>query len=182
MGNVNKLCKKCKKECKSSDKVQIVECKSFEHRDDGLYLVKEKFGLVKIGHTADIDKGLSELQSVIPYKLELLYYIKTKSYKVLSLEKLLHKEYENKRIRGEWFELTQQDIENIIKLIPFYDYMDIYIEEDTDSAHARKDYHKKKGRFIRLSETACTKLDSIVKNNNNISNIIESIILSYPIT
>ena len=134
MENINKLCKKCTKQCKSSDKVQIVECKSSEHRDDGvemvecksfdqrdesIYLVKGKSGLVKIGYTTDMEKEFSQLQSSTPHELEMLYHTEIKPNKIKGLKKLLHKEYENKRVEDDWYDLTQTGIKNVIKIILF---------------------------------------------------------------
>lgn len=44
----------------------------------------------------------------------------------LNIEKAIHKEFKHKKIRGEWFELTDEDIEYIINKYSSYEYKKTY--------------------------------------------------------
>lgn len=70
----------------------------------------------KIGKSEDPWQRFFELQSVSPSELKLIHLIKCDN--IGSLEKHLHRKYDSKRlrfngIRGEWFELSQQDVNEI---------------------------------------------------------------------
>lgn len=82
--------------------------------DDGyVYLVKlDKH--YKIGISISPDSRLQEF-TLLPYPLEDICIEKVNDYK--QVEKELHKLYDDKRVRGEWFSLQQSDVENIIKYI-----------------------------------------------------------------
>jgi len=68
-------------------------------------------GIYKIGYTTrNIDKRIDEVQVGNPKKLELVETFETKHY--LNLEKWMHRLYAPKRLEGEWFELTSEDIKN----------------------------------------------------------------------
>ena len=74
----------------------------------------EKVGkyFVKIGMTVDLTSRLSSLQTGNPYLLEFYKTIQTPDYKIL--EKRLHKKFESKRIINEWFNITFQEIDQVI--------------------------------------------------------------------
>ena len=85
-----------------------------EHKDiQGVYLIQAENGLIKIGKTTDINKRFVSLQSASPYELKLIGFIKT--FNESELEASLHDKYKRKCIRGEWFKLDSQDIEEILK-------------------------------------------------------------------
>ena len=65
---------------------------------------------VKIGYSS-AENPIARLYSMTtyaPYGVELLGFIQTLNAK--QLERKLHKKYKNKRLNGEWFELTNEDI------------------------------------------------------------------------
>ncbi len=63
----------------------------------------------KIGHTnKPIEQRLKEIQIGNPNELSLIKFYQTYEYK--KLEYMLHKRFSNRHIRGEWFNLTEQDI------------------------------------------------------------------------
>jgi len=65
-------------------------------------------GYYKIGSSRDPKVRESTLQSEKP-ATTLLYFKEAD----LSVEKLLHRKYKNKRVRGEWFDLTFADLREI---------------------------------------------------------------------
>ena len=74
-----------------------------------IYLMKDKRnGLTKIGYSKFPEFREKTLQSEVP-EIEMIYY----NFGKLKLEKELHKAFSHKRIRGEWFELNVDDIEQI---------------------------------------------------------------------
>ena len=80
-----------------------------ETKDTYVYLMIDKnTGYHKIGRSKDPKYREKTLQSEKP-TIELLYKFKAHS----STEKELHKKYNSKRIRGEWFDLNQKDIDYI---------------------------------------------------------------------
>lgn len=84
-------------------------------------LSKEEYGYVymirtfnsnyiKIGKTRNITNRLKTLYTNIG-DIYLLSYIYCVDYSNIEIE--LHRKYKDKRIRGEWFDLSKEDIENI---------------------------------------------------------------------
>ena len=76
-----------------------------------VYLIQAANGAVKIGKSQDVNKRLSELNVASPLDLELIgsvCYIFGHQ-----LEKELHAQYADKWIKGEWFDLDEDDIEVI---------------------------------------------------------------------
>jgi len=82
-----------------------------------LYLIKcQKY--CKIGVTNDVQGRLAQLATGNPFAMEVLasYRFKNPSY----IESALHQKFENKHLRGEWFELSSEDfiaIKNICLLL-----------------------------------------------------------------
>lgn len=77
------------------------------------YLIKDnRTGATKIGKSNNPFKREKTLQSEA-LTLELLYICNE------DVEKILHKKYEHKRIRGEWFNLTDYDFKEIISKYNF---------------------------------------------------------------
>ena len=65
----------------------------------------------KIGHTnREPKKRLEEVQIYNPNKLHLINSHKTINYK--KIEYLLHRRYSHKNIRGEWFDLSDDEVDN----------------------------------------------------------------------
>ena len=81
-----------------------------------VYLVRfGKTDYYKIGHTNDIDRRINvEIAPKMPEEPEIIHTIKTKDR--FKLESELHKRYADKRKNGEWFELSQDDIDYIRSL------------------------------------------------------------------
>ena len=77
------------------------------------YLMKdENTGYVKIGVSINPQLRERTLQSQKP-TISLFATIKG------NIERKLHNEYSDKKVRGEWYNLTQKDIESIIEKYSF---------------------------------------------------------------
>lgn len=72
------------------------------------YIIRdEETGLVKIGKSKDIYIRMRILRTTVA-DIELLAYVDK------DIESKLHAEYKAKRVKGEWFKLTGEDVEKII--------------------------------------------------------------------
>lgn len=74
-----------------------------------VYLMRDTTnGLIKIGYSSNVTAREKTLQSEKP-AIELLnYWVGTRED-----EKILHRLFKNKRIRGEWFEINNQELTQI---------------------------------------------------------------------
>jgi hypothetical protein len=66
---------------------------------------------VKIGSSSDSASRLRQLQSSLPVQMQLIATIQVNAAN--KVERALHAEFAPKRVRGEWFLLTEQAIESI---------------------------------------------------------------------
>ena len=82
-----------------------------------VYFVKHK-GLdpVKIGFTENIQMRMSSMGTMSPYDLVLLGHLNTAMPEYLAAE--IHEKFAHKRLKGEWFDITKDDVVSTIK---FYD-------------------------------------------------------------
>ena len=80
------------------------------------YLMKDlKTGYIKIGYSTNPRFREKTLQAEQP-RIVLLKVCDE------NVERLLHKQYADKRKRGEWFNLSKEDIQTIIETYNFHDY------------------------------------------------------------
>lgn len=68
-------------------------------------------GLHKIGVSSNVLKRLNQISPKMPYEVSLVHCIKTPD--MFALESALHEKYADKRANGEWFELSESDVEYI---------------------------------------------------------------------
>lgn len=66
---------------------------------------------VKIGKAKNVKSRLKSLQTSSPYKLKVAYIVAAKDY--TRMEAFFHNEYKAKRGMGEWFKLSDADMEYI---------------------------------------------------------------------
>lgn len=82
----------------------------YDSRTNGIvYFARDEDGLTKIGWTQNFKKRKETLEQLEKKKIELVHYIS--SYDCITLEKTLHNVFKDKRITGEWFDLSDEDIE-----------------------------------------------------------------------
>ena len=81
-----------------------------------VYIIKEEgTNFYKIGKTnKDVKKRLQSIQTGNASKLQIVHEINTTMAD--ELEKRLHHQFANKRILGEWFELSSHDLRHILSL------------------------------------------------------------------
>lgn len=83
------------------------------NRDGYVYLVKlDKH--YKIGIAQDPKSRLKEF-TLLPYELEYITTAYVNNY--AQVEKDLHEKYKSYRVRGEWFELNNQQVKEIVDLL-----------------------------------------------------------------
>lgn len=75
---------------------------------------EEHGGPIKIGIAQDVERRIANLQSCSPYRLKLVLEIGGGE----SRESLLHRQFEDLRMRGEWFRAEQALIDFINESIP----------------------------------------------------------------
>ena len=75
-------------------------------REGWVYFLKADNGLIKIGRTNNLDKRIYHFTTKLPYKLELIHFIKTDC--TVKLENELHNKFDHLRVRGEWFNLNDE--------------------------------------------------------------------------
>lgn len=78
-----------------------------------VYFLREEFGLTKVGIAVDIESRINQIQTSYPYRLDLLALIDSDHAR--SIELKIHTQYEHKRHRGEWFELSYSEINDVLK-------------------------------------------------------------------
>jgi hypothetical protein len=91
-----------------------------------VYLVEDlRNGLFKIGQSQTPEKREHTLQSEVP-DVSLRFYVPPHD----TAEKELHEIFAAKRIRGEWFQLTSQDVLSVIE----------FLKQHGDLSRASADY------------------------------------------
>lgn len=87
-------------------------------RDGYVYLLKCDFA-IKIGMSIHQDKRTNTLKTQAPFPTERIYIKHIAGYD--RCEKYLHEKYKAKRLNGEWFALSEDEIAKVIKDIEFWD-------------------------------------------------------------
>jgi len=79
-----------------------------------VYLLKDLdvTGYCKIGRTNDPIRRIGHFDTMLPFRTDVLAVIETSD--CVGLETVLHHQYADKRVRGEWFDLTEDDIAEIV--------------------------------------------------------------------
>ena len=113
----------------------------FEVENGYIYVIKV-LGYCKIGKTKNPEKRFGEY-TMLMKEPEVLLLDYVTDYHRLELD--LHEAYEHKRIRGEWFKLSENDIENIKFLL--------------DGRHVKTDMD----RFYELQNFLKTKYNNLVQ-------------------
>ena len=94
------------------DCITVLEVKNKKTKSGFIYLVKEKQeGNVKIGRSVNLNDRVRTFEVKMPFPIEEEYSFECFDY--VRSERLLHKHFSDKRVRGEWFSLSDSDIEMI---------------------------------------------------------------------
>lgn len=92
-------------------KMEQKEVKYEVKRDGFVYFLTADNGLTKIGRTKNLDSRIHHFTTKLPYELEETLILKTDDAPLLESE--IHGLFADKRIRGEWFDLNDKDIDFI---------------------------------------------------------------------
>lgn len=76
-----------------------------------VYVLKAESGLYKIGKAKDYRDRLKTFTVKLPFEVAYELVIATEDNS--KLERELHEQYKDKRVRGEWFSLTAHDLTHI---------------------------------------------------------------------
>ncbi|MCP2035476.1 hypothetical protein L1279_002487 [Planomicrobium sp. HSC-17F08] len=89
---------------------QIIESPDLPGKAPGyVYFVQEYMnGSFKIGKTKHIEKRMNVFGVKLPFENKLIYLIKTGNHH--QTEAAFHKHFADKRLEGEWFALTKEDL------------------------------------------------------------------------
>lgn len=82
---------------------------------ESIYLIAADFGrwLIKIGRSAHIKKRFNQFRHAIPTDVRLLHTIDTSE--AATVEQMLHHKYRTRRVRGEWFCLSEHDLPGLLE-------------------------------------------------------------------
>lgn len=80
----------------------------------GLYLMESK-NKYKIGVSKNVERRLKELNNR-PFETKLIAH-KNNVENAYDIEEKLHFKYQNKRLGGEWFELNEKEVDEVVSFI-----------------------------------------------------------------
>lgn len=80
-------------------------------RSGHVYIIKADNGLYKVGRTKDLSGRIEHFTVKLPYDFEVVHHYFSEDY--VAEEKRLHKLFDSKRVRGEWFKLKKKDLDFI---------------------------------------------------------------------
>lgn len=89
------------------DEPQKTQWRPHEIKAGFVYLLKSGT-LYKIGASSKVGARIKRLTSILPLGGTLVCTIRTNN--MYQLERELHEQFDDKRVKGEWFELTNQDV------------------------------------------------------------------------
>lgn len=78
-----------------------------------VYLMKA-MNAYKIGKSVNAEERAISLQISLPVEIEIVHVLK--SGDMSWVERVFHRAFEHKRIRGEWFDLSAEDVKKIVGL------------------------------------------------------------------
>lgn len=99
---------------------KLTECKLYNDHTGYVYLITSENGLTKIGKAEDVKSRFSQIDGSSPCKVEIHHCQLTKNCD--DLEKLLHKEFSHKRVKGEWFNLSPDELARAKEMIDSYEW------------------------------------------------------------
>ena len=123
-------------------------------KSDGyVYFIKEfHSNTYKIGKAKNLENRLKIFEVKLPFEWELVHSIKSDDYSLD--EKLAHLFFKKKRVRGEWFNLNESDLE-LIK---------------------RKDFHKRlRAQTLETRKTGRHTIRTVSGGNTTLDDLIKQI-------
>lgn len=83
----------------------------YGRRHGFVYLIQSPTGAYKIGRTTNPEDRMKTFEVKLPFEVEYVCVIKTKD--MFGLESQLHSQFADKRVNGEWFSLSPEDVDYI---------------------------------------------------------------------
>lgn len=105
-------------------------------------------GYYKIGFANNVTRRIAELESGCPFKIIVYHSIEVSFGQ--KLERFLHRKFQNKRVKLEWFLLTSDDV-NYIKAVKE--------TSMTDNANRLRKFYMEKDQWDKLLEIGLVMLD-----------------------
>jgi len=91
--------------------------KQEQKTEQGIYIFgSRKYGWYKIGFSTDVDSRFKQISSGVPFTIERVCFWATKHQNYFK-ERYLHARLQHKRLKGEWFALTEDDLKNCEALV-----------------------------------------------------------------
>ncbi len=88
-----------------------------------VYLIKVNKKLYKIGKSQNLQKRISHYQTHLPILFKVVRQYSSDNMD--ELEKVLHVAFQHKRVKGEWFELKNEDLEVCDNIARSYSFIDL---------------------------------------------------------
>ena len=85
-----------------------------QSRPGHVYLIYSESGHYKIGKTRLWNNRLSQLTLLLPFKIHLVHLIAARD--VTCAERIIHERYKDRRTIGEWFKLSEDDVNEICSI------------------------------------------------------------------
>ena len=79
-----------------------------------IYLIRSNTGHYKIGRTTNLDLRIKSYSREYPIKTKVIHSFKCDDY--VNIDSYLLRKFQNKQLQGEWFDLSDSDIEWIKNL------------------------------------------------------------------
>ena len=130
-----------------------------EEYEGYVYFIQEHTGLIKIGWSISPSKRLASLQTANAYPLKLIGFIPSND---ITLEKKIHDKLHSFRVNGEWFNITEKQVESLIKI---YSPMD----REEEDQRVLLNYYERKKEYESHTKTTI---------NKDIENLVTSLLKS----
>lgn len=105
----------------------------------------------KIGKANVLKDRIKRFDVKIPFDIDLLFSFRVKD--ALSLEGELHNKFKEKRLSGEWFDLSKDDMMKILKISMLREVNDYYKQVDEDVKEYKKSKWMKDKEYIKYLES-----------------------------
>ena len=79
-----------------------------------IYLVEAVAGLFKIGTSKNVHARVAQLQTASPVQIMLRHHFPAADAR--NVERELHRRFESRRVRSEWFQLAEADVAAICEI------------------------------------------------------------------
>lgn len=92
-----------------------------------IYLIRAETGEYKVGHSVDVGSRIKAFSVQPPFEYKLVHTFPTDD--MAQTESVLHNRFSGKKIRGEWFALDEEDVDEIVRIVRFKDGRFLHNEE-----------------------------------------------------